>query len=210
MTAVNLVQLIRELRAAGLYPAGGLVSPDGQLENVHGLDIQGLPAPLSPEVQAVVDAHIATPNAYEVSDEQTLSSTVHTGNDVLTEAFRMPTAVRSIYRSTINVTGIDRGTSATWSGQIMAVFKRISGTVVQVGTRVLIANFKDATVPASWDIQPGVSGTDFIVSVKGAIGSSIDWFVEVRVFVYSPDGVLTRQRPPLPPPPQLPVVEAVG
>ncbi len=202
MPPVNMPQLMRELKAAGVMPQRGIVTHDGQKETLQAIDEQGLPMALPAAAQAIVDAHVALPDPVKLAETRRIDVATRTTDDVLTEAFRLDTNTRTLYRLTLSVTAIDAGNGVAMDIEARAMFKRLNAGLVQVGTRTVLSVFRD-TAAATWDVQPGVSsdGTSFTVSVKGALNRTIDWMITGEVRVYTPDGLPEMVAPPLPPPP---------
>lgn len=52
------------------------------------------------------------------------------------------------------------------------------------------ADHRQGAGASSWNIQPGVSGTDFYVTVTGAAGRTIDWRFTGSFETFSPAGIV--------------------
>jgi hypothetical protein len=113
---------------------------------------------------------------------------VRTTDDQPLEVFRFPTSPKHIYRATFSMAAIDAGSGATKDAEARMTFKRTQAAVVQVGATALLYNAPDPAT-TGWAIQPGIDGTDFTISVKGAAGRAVDWMLTGTVGVYAPEGL---------------------
>jgi hypothetical protein len=181
---VDLATLQAELSAGGITVNGLMLQGD----DLYMMDAVSVPIVPTPEAIAVVDAHVAPPAIIEYAGVRQASGIARTTDDQPTEVFRIHTEQRHIYRATLRITAVDATSGATKDAEARMVFKRPTTTVVQVGALVPLSTIQD-TAASSWQIQPGVSGDSFTISVKGAIGRTIDWLLTGEIVTYAPQGL---------------------
>lgn len=187
---INLPKLQAELNAAGVPYRVLMAAPtdvDGQV-NIHDQDDKGEFLDLPQSAQSVIDAHVAPLPIIEFAGTAQVSSIVRTVDDVVTEVFRLDTQPKHIYRVTVRLTAVDAGNGTCKDAEARILFKRLANSVVQVGSTVVISVMQD-TQAQTWNIVPGISGTDFIISVRGAVGRTIDWLLFGDVGTYAPEGL---------------------
>jgi hypothetical protein len=190
MTAVDLPLLQQQLIAADVPVPYGLGTRDDTLETVHTFDADGTDAPLPPEADPIVAAHVAPPRAIDYAGAVDVDRLVRTTDDQPVEVFRFATELKHVYRAQFRMTGIDAGNGVTRDSEARMVFKRTAAGLAQVGATAILFNAADAAA-ASWAILPTVSGTDLVISVRGAVGRSVDWLLVGTVGRYAPDGLST-------------------
>lgn len=139
------------------------------------------------EVAAVVAAHDPTPPVVVVG-QITVDDIVRTTDATPAEVFRTTTLPKHLYRGTFSLLAIDAGSGASKDTEARLSFKQQAGAAVQVGATVIISTIQDAAA-ASWAIQGSSDGADFLVSVRGASGRTIDWALVGQIAVYAPDGL---------------------
>jgi len=185
--------LAAELAAAGIAVPLGVghsgTDADGEVYT-FAPDASGLlvPTELPTGSAPVVDAHTAPPRVVELAGERSVSSVARTTDDVPKEVLRFPTAVRHVYRATFRMTAIDAGNGVTKDSEVRLVFKRTGAGLAQVGSTVALATCQDPAA-STWGIQAAPSGTDLVISVRGAAGRTIDWLFSGEVGTYAPDGL---------------------
>ena len=144
---------------------------------------------LSPEEeqQRAADEAAAAAAAIVYAGRVNVNTRLRTTDDVAQEAFRFPTVAKRVYRLTMRITGIDAANGTTRDTEARVVFKRPAGTVSQVGTTAVLSNFQDAAA-STWAILPSLDGTDLVISVRGAVGRTIDWLLVGEIGSYAPEG----------------------
>jgi hypothetical protein len=198
MKRVDPALLQQELTAAGVpYRNIGAWNTEvaGEVDVVDH-DEYGFPKEPAPEAETVINAHVAPPRVVEYAGAQQVSSIFRTTDDQPAEVFRLPTAQRHIYRATLRMTAVDANSGACKDAEARMLFKRLAASVVQVGATAVTWQAQD-TAASAWGIQAGVSGTDFIISVKGAVGRTIDWLLVGDIGVYAPGGLPAPPTPPV-------------
>jgi hypothetical protein len=183
-----------------------ITTEDGLL---HVQDIDGTYIE-TPEVLAVVDAHVAPLRAVEYAGTTSFDAVVRTTDATPVEIVRIPTLPQHVYRATVRVTGIDAGTGTTRDTEARMVFKRLAASLAQVGTTAILANFAD-TAAASWAVLPSVDRGDLVLSVRGAAERTIDWLTVGEVGAYAPGGLpAAPPQPPVLPPSEPALMLAFG
>lgn len=189
---LDLALLERELAAADVVVSGlGLSVPEPSPEapgELFTYDAGGTPAELPPEAGPVVERHVAPPLVVEFAGGVQVSAIVRTTSAAPLEVFRQPTEVRHVYRATVRITAIDATSGTAKDAEARMLFKRVAGSVVQVGATAVLWSAQDAQA-TGWTIQAAVDGTDLIISVAGAAGRTIDWAVIADLDVYAPGGL---------------------
>lgn len=147
-----------------------------------------------PDTEAVVQVAIAAgevlpadPPPLVFTTDIRLLSRIRTTDATPTELIRSPLASMTGYRAKLNLLAVDAGNGALRFIEASIVAKRLAGAAILVGTPVIIANHQDAGA-ATWVIAASVSGNDFIVTVTGAAGRSVDWSLEGSVLSFTPGG----------------------
>lgn len=185
---IDLELLGKELAAAGIQVRGLSKRGTDTDGEVWSYDVGGFPIDLPPESQPVVDAHVVAPIATTFAGVRSVNAVLRTTDAAPHEIFRFPTDPKRLYRATIRVTGIDSGNGNARDLEARIIFKRISTTVVQVGSTIVIHNVADGGA-AIWTVTSGVVGTDCVISVSGAAGRTIDWLLAGEIGTYAPDGL---------------------
>ncbi len=117
-----------------------------------------------------------------------LSVTVRTTTATPTEILRRTLAPTTGYRAHLTLLAVDAGNGNLRAIEAAIVAKRLAAGALLVGTPVILANHQDAGA-STWAVTASVSGNDFIVTVTGAAGRTIDWQVSGDVFRFAPAGL---------------------
>ena len=142
--------------------------------------------PLTPEEVADAEARAAAAVVY-VGEERNVTR-VRTTDAAPTEVFRRTTLPKHLYRGTFSMLAIDAGNGVSKDVEARISFKQVGGAAAQVGSTVVMSQIQD-TAAASWAIQGASDGADFVVSVRGAAGRTIDWALTGHLALYAPEGL---------------------
>jgi hypothetical protein len=187
VTAVNLSQLQAELTAANVPVPYGLGTTANTLETVHTYTATGEPAPLPPDADPILAAHVAPPLVTEFAGTTQVSAIVRTTDAAVREVFRFPCQQRSLYEAVLVIKGIDAGNFAVKRMNGEFLWKRITANAILSGLTV-VSDIHD-TAAASWAPNYAISGTDVVFTVQGAAGRTIDWILQGSVERYAPAGL---------------------
>lgn len=130
----------------------------------------------------------ADPPPVVYAGESQVDAKVRTTDATATEIFRRTLATTTGYRAKLELLAVDAGNGALRVIEASIVAKRLGGGAVLVGSAVVIANHQDAAA-STWAITPSVSGNDFVITVTGAAGRTIDWQLRGRVTRFAPAGL---------------------
>lgn len=188
MTAVNLNQLLTELRAAGIPVPDGIGTEDDTLEGVHTYHL-GFPVDLPPEAAAIVAAHVPAPPPLVYTLDIPIRARVRTSGPVATptELFRTPLRATTLYDVVLRLSAVDRGNGAAKKLVVDMTVKRLNNGGVQVGSTAVLVNHAD-TQAATWTVGASFPGNDFVITVTGAANRTIDWSLMGTANSYTPDG----------------------
>lgn len=103
------------------------------------------------------------------------------------EVYRRTLAQLTGYAAVLTLLGVDAGNGAVRMIRASIVAKRLANGAALVGTPVVIANHTD-TGTATWAITAAANGNDFVVTVTGAVGRTIDWLLSGDVRSFTPGG----------------------
>jgi hypothetical protein len=112
---------------------------------------------------------------------------VRTTDATPAEVYRRTLAPLTGYAAVLNLLGVDAGNGAVRMIRASIVAKRIGAGAVLVGAPVVIANHADAGA-TTWAIAATASGNDFVVTVTGATGRTIDWLLSGGIRSFTPGG----------------------
>lgn len=180
--------------ATGFFPAG---SPDPatveimDLDEVAWAEFQAAP-PGQKYLAEDGTLTVVPPPPPPIEYEQTINvkTQTRTTDDQFKEVFRLPTAVKHIYDAVLKMRAIDAVSGATKVQGAEIVFKRTPSGLIQVGTTQAGPPFQD-TAASSWSIQAAPGGTDLVISVKGALGRTVDHLLVGTIDVFAPEGLET-------------------
>jgi hypothetical protein len=109
------------------------------------------------------------------------------------ELYRATLAPLTAYAAMVHLVGIDAGNGnmryirATLAAKRLANGALLVNDVGGTAARVL-ADHRDGAA-GTWAITPSVSGNDFVITVVGATGRTVNWFVRVEVDSFTPAGL---------------------
>jgi hypothetical protein len=113
---------------------------------------------------------------------------VRTTDDVPVEAFRFTTHPKHVYRATFRMAAIDATSGTTKDSEVRMTFKATAAALSQVGATAVLYSAPD-TGTGAWAVQASVQFPDLVISVKGALGRTIDWLLTGEVGSYAPEGL---------------------
>lgn len=127
----------------------------------------------------------AAPLVYsgQISVDQRLRTTSATA----TEIWRATLAQLTLYRARLELLGVDAGNGNARYIQATVVAKRVGAGAVLVGAPSVVVNVQDAGA-STWAITANVSGNDFVVTVTGQAGRTIDWRLSGSITSFAPEG----------------------
>lgn len=122
----------------------------------------------------------------------TLESRATTSGTTPAELFRRTLAPLTAYTAMVHLVGVDSGNGNTRYIRATLAAKRLNNgasLVNDVGGQPyrVLADHRDGTA-GTWVITPSVSGNDFIITVTGATGRTVNWFVRIEVDSFTPGG----------------------
>lgn len=132
-------------------------------------------------------AEAADPAPLVYDDGLTIRARLRTTNATPAELWRATLAQRTGYRAVLTLIAMDVGNESVRTIEARITAKRLAGNALLVGSPVIVADQQDAGT-AAWGIAASVSGTDFVVTVTGAAGLTIAWFLDGRVVSFTPGG----------------------
>lgn len=116
-----------------------------------------------------------------------LGGRLRTTNATVTEIYRATLRQNTGYAATANLLGVDAGDGTVRLIRASFCAKRLSGNAILVGSVVVLADHADVNA-LTWAANATVSGTDFVITVKGAAGRNIDWTLDGDVVAFTPAG----------------------
>lgn len=119
--------------------------------------------------------------------ETRISSKIVTADGAPAELYRVTMAKLTGYVADLSVVGVDRGNGAMRTIRASLSAKRLSGAGTMVSAPVVMANHQEAA-SSGWSIGASIDGADFVVTVTGAAGRTIDWFLRGEVVSFTPAG----------------------
>jgi hypothetical protein len=180
---VDLYQLQAELAAAGIIVAALNTGGD----ELQTYDAQGAIIPLPLEAAPVVDAHMPPPPIVGAVAVNPVTRRIRTTDATPSEVYRATLALLTGYWAGFRLVGIDAGNGTMRVISASIVAKRLGAGALLVGAPVVIANHADAAA-AAWAITASVSGNDFVITVTGAAGRTIDWLLSGDIVAFTPGG----------------------
>ncbi len=124
----------------------------------------------------------------------TINARVRTTNATVTELYRATLALKTGYVARLELIAIDAVNGSVKLIQATVVAKRLAGGALIVGSPVIVATIVDtggaATTSgvAGWTVTASAAGNDFVISVQGAAGRTVDWDLSGPVRSFAPDG----------------------
>jgi hypothetical protein len=182
-----------QLKAAGhIVPTGGLNLTDTTLLRN---DAAGALSELPAGGQTIVNAYTPPPLITEVSGRFDIGVQKRTTDATVTEIYRATLAPLTLYRARLELLGIDAGNGVARYLEATVIVKRLGAGALLVGTPAVTVDKQDtggAAVTsgvASWAIAASVTGNDLTITVAGAAGRSVDWFLAGPVVSFTPAGI---------------------
>lgn len=189
---VDLVKLAAEMTAAGVVHRGLGTFGEGVDVQLHTYDPGGAPIELPAGASAVVAAHAAPlPIVGYVGTARPEARVITTGTTP-GELFRRTLALQTAYTAMVHLVGIDAGNGNMRYIRATLAAKRLNNgasLVNDVGGQPyrVLADHRDGAA-GTWAITPSVSGNDFVLTVVGAAGRTVNWFVRLEVDSFTPGG----------------------
>lgn len=183
--AYELPLLKAELAAAGIN-----VSALGSVDNLTVITYSGTgdPVALPAGAAAVLAAHVAPPPITNYTAAIAMSGRLRTTTATATELYRATLRTLTGYRALATLLAVDAGNGDLRQIYASMVVKRLAGGAVLVGAPVVLANHQDAGASA-WAITASVSGNDFVITVAGSAGRTVDWLLDGQIISFTPGGV---------------------
>lgn len=186
---------LTQLRIEGIVAGVSLPQPLGiagdQLVTYDDGNIVDVPAGMAP----VLAAHIPPPAIIGVLATLQVAARVRTTDATPTEIFRRTLAQVTEYEAEFKLRGIDAGNGVVRRIRADVVAERLMGGAVLIGT-VVVSNIQTPSGAAAttsnvtnWAITAAVSGNDFVITVTGSAGRTIDWLLSGAVDRFSPSGL---------------------
>jgi hypothetical protein len=117
-----------------------------------------------------------------------IERSVRTTTNTPTELLRATLPTRSGYAVVIEVIGVNAGSGHTRRVRAAVTIGRWDGNAIQgTGSPTLLANHPVGASPPAAPAA-SVSGADYIITVTGANGQAIDWFLFAEVRRFKPGG----------------------
>lgn len=139
-------------------------------------------------VDEVVAAHVPQPDPIVFSDAFEVEGNVRTTNATATEVYRAPLQTNRGYAGDFLLIGVDAGNGAVKVIRASIAAKRLGAGALMVGTPTLYAQHND-TAAAAWTAGANVQGNDFVITVTGAAGRSVDWNLAGTIVQFAPAGL---------------------
>jgi hypothetical protein len=114
---------------------------------------------------------------------------VRTTDATTTEVFRTTLAPMTEYAGQATVVGIDAGDGTSKVVLASIAAKRLGAGALQIGAPVRLNPGQEDAASSSWIVNASVSGNDWLVTVQGATGRTIDWHLFGTVVSFAPGGL---------------------
>lgn len=168
-----------------LRKSDGFVVPNDPMNGDYAL------LPLLPNGK--VDADPADPVPIQYGNDISAMPRVQTSGVTPAELYRATLAAMTAYTALVELTGVDGGNGNIRYIRATVVVKRLgAGAIIVPVTSgalfTLLSDHRDG-VSSTWLITPSVSGNDFVLTVTGAAGRTIDWFCRLSIDSFVPAGV---------------------
>lgn len=180
---VELVQLQQEMIAAGVQVSALGTTGD----DLHTYDQNGAAIDVPGGAAVVVAAHVPPLAIIGYVGMHPAERRVTTVGTTPAELFRATLAPLTAYSGLVHLVGVDAGNGAVRVLRATVVAKRLGNGALLVGAPVVLASHAD-TGATTWAITPSVSVNDFIVTVTGAAGRTVNWFFRINVDSFTPGG----------------------
>lgn len=129
----------------------------------------------------------AAPRPVVYSGLRQIDARIRTKSAASTELYRATLAPLTGYRAALTLIAVDAGNGAVRTIEARITAKRLNAGAALVGSVTVVADQQDAGT-ATWVITPSVVGNDFVISVAGAAGRTIDWLLSGHVTSFTPGG----------------------
>lgn len=155
---------------------------------------EGELVPMTPEEEAQAQADQAAAEAAHVAAVTTYAGTaplehiLTTTDGAFHEIWRFASSPNHVYEAQLKMAAVDSVSSDTKTAEALLVHKRTTGSLVQVGSTVILWACADAAT-AGWAIQAQVQGTELVIGVRGAAGRTINWVLLGSLGAFAPDGL---------------------
>jgi hypothetical protein len=117
-----------------------------------------------------------------------IEARLRTTDGVAAQVYRATLAARTGYTADLRLIAVDAGNGAARVIKASVAAKRLNAGALLVGTPVVVANHAD-TGAAGWGVGASVAGDDFVITVTGAAGRTIDWLLDGTVTRFGPGGL---------------------
>lgn len=113
---------------------------------------------------------------------------VRTVGLVAAEIYRLPIGSKTGVAITARFLAFDAVNGAMRRVEVAISGKRLLAGIVQVGATTQLVSHADVGT-TTWAITPSISGNDFVISVVGAVGRTVDWSLTGTVVLFGPEGL---------------------
>lgn len=127
------------------------------------------------------------PPPVRYSGQLAIDARIRTTTAAVTEIYRATLATLTLYRARLELLGVDAGNGNARYIEARVVAKRLANGAIMVGTPAVLTNLFDAGA-STWAIAANVSGNDFVITVAGQAGRSIDWQLAGDIVSFTPGG----------------------
>jgi hypothetical protein len=182
---VDLPLLKTQAVAAGAITASTDLGTAG--DELITWDVDGHTIDVPPAMAPVLAAHVAPPPITNYSHRPPMQGRLRTTNATPTEIYRATLQPMTGYRALATLLGVDAGNGDLRQIYASIVAKRLGAGALLVGSPVVLANHQDAGA-AGWAITAAGSGNDFVITVTGATGRTIDWLLDGETISFAPAG----------------------
>lgn len=110
---------------------------------------------------------------------------VRTTDATITELLRKTLAPLTGYVARFELIAVDAGNGAVKVIFATVAAKRLGAGALMIGAPVVLSTHADAAASA-WTVSASASGDDFVISVTGAAGRTIDWLIYGHVTSFAP------------------------
>lgn len=115
-----------------------------------------------------------------------MTGRLRTTDATQTEIYRATLRSMTGYRALATLLVVDAGNGDLRQIYASMVVKRLGAGAIVLPS-VTLANHQDAGA-AGWTAVPSASGNDFVITVTGAAGRTIDWLLDGRIVSFTPAG----------------------
>lgn len=140
---------------------------------------------------AVIAAHVPPPAIVGHVADIAIERRIRTTTATPAEVWRTTLATNTGYAANLALLGVDAGNGVIKRIHAEIVAKRLSAASM-VGSPVIVASHQDtgtaatASNVANWAITATISGNDFVITVTGAAGRTVDWLLRGTVASFAP------------------------